>query len=369
MEIVAYSSARRGAVERMNAKLAAAGSEWRFEPEERPTDADQLSVWTESFVAVEDDEVYGGYILKHQAFLLAGRPIDVADLQMPLSVGEVDSAFSRVSAALLIDVLRRSPCVYALGLGSEDTQFARLLTAAGWRHIAVPFYFSVKSPNRFARNIRLPSDKARAERLLRVLARFQLASIAFRLRKFVSSRTSSRQRRPAPAQAREVSSFDGAADDLFATHASSYSLLGDRRSAALSSLYPVDDARYLRIIVQRDGQDIGWAVLLDTQMQNDKYFGDMRVGSLVDCFSAPEDAQAVVAVSDDILTDRGVDLAISNQLHPAWCAALEAAEYQSGPSNFFFYFSEDLAAELAAIPDSENGIHLNRGDGEGPANL
>lgn len=369
MEIIAYSSARRAAVERMNSKLSAAGSEWRFVPEERPSNAEELPVWTESFVAMEEDEVYGGYILKHQAFFLAGGPIELGDLQMPLSVGEIDNTFSRVSAALLIDVLRRSPCVYALGLGSEHTQFAKLLTAAGWQHITVPFYFGVKSPNRFAQNIRLPADKVWAQTLLRFLGRLRMAGVALRLRGLVSARTSSRRRQPRPEQAREVPRFDRLADDLFAIHASSYSLVGDRRSAALNALYPEDDERYLRFIVERNGQEIGWAVLLDTQMQNDKYFGNMRVGSLVDCFAGPEDAKAVVTACDDILTQRGVDIAVSNQLHPVWCEALEAVGYQPGPSNFFFYFSEDLIAQLGVVPEWDQGIHMNRGDGEGPTHL
>ena len=86
----------------------------------------------ESFVVVEGDECYGGYVLKHQRFFMRGTPLEIGDLQLPLSLGEVDSAYSHVSAALLIDLLRRSPRCYSLGLGSEQTQFAKLLAAAGW---------------------------------------------------------------------------------------------------------------------------------------------------------------------------------------------------------------------------------------------
>ena len=145
MEIVRYSTEHRDAVARMNGKLAAAGSEWQFPAEERPHDADQRPIWNDSFVAVEAGEAYGGYILKHQRFFLEGRPLEVGNLQLPVSLGQFDAAFARVSAALLIDVLRRSPLCYSIGLGSEETQFAKLLSAAGWGHVAVPFHFSVKS--------------------------------------------------------------------------------------------------------------------------------------------------------------------------------------------------------------------------------
>jgi hypothetical protein len=288
---------------------------------------------------------------------------------MPLSLGEVDSRFSRVSAALLFDVLRRSPCVYSLGLGSEQTQFAKLLTAVGWQHLAVPFYFSVKAPNRFARNIRLSSDRAHIQKLLRLLGHLRLAGMALRLRRALTSASDSTARAGRYDRAREVPHFGGFADDLFSAHAKSYSLVGDRRSAALNCLYPANEDRYLRIVVERDSNAIGSAVLPDTPMRDDKFFCDMRVVSLADCFAAPEDAPAVVAASDDILSRRGVDVVVSNQLHPAWCRALEAAGYQRGPSNFFFYFSEDFAGQLGTTREWHRRAHLNRADGEGPTHL
>ena len=370
MEIVSYSSEHREAVERMNHKLSAAGSEWRFPTgTERPPASDELSVWTESFIAVEDGDVYGGYILKHQQFLVAGRPLVIDNLQLPLSMGHVDSSYSNVSAALLFDVLRRTPCAYAIGLGAPGTDFARLLGAAGWTYITVPFYFRVNSPTRFARNIRLPPDKVNIQRALRAFGRLRLAGPALRARRVVTSRSASRSAPASYDDVRELHRFDGGADELFEAHAASYSLLGDRRAAALNCIYPEEEARYIRIAIERLGKTVGWAVLLATAMRDDKYFGDLRLGSLVDCFAAPEDALAVVTAADRFLTERGVDLVVSNQLHSAWCEALEAAGYQSGPSNLFFYYSTDLAGQLDPTPGWAGTAHMNRGDGEGPTNL
>jgi hypothetical protein len=367
MEIVPYSSTHRDAIERMNATLLAAGSEWRFPPEERPANADELPVWIESFIAVEDGEAYGAYLLKHQHFFAAGRPLEVGDLQLPLSMGQVDGAYGHVSAALLIDVLRRSPVCYALGLGSEETQFAKLLGAAGWQYRPVPFYFSVKSPNSFARNIRLPADKARSQKVLRLLGRLRLAGLALRLRAMLGVRRGGAA--DSHRDVHEVPRFEGSVDELFEEKSPFYSLVGDRRARVLNTLYSKDDERCIRILVERDERLVGWALLLDSAMTDHKYFGDMRVGTLADCFAAPEEAPAVVAAADDVLTRRGVDLVVSNQLHPAWCKALESAGYELGPSNFFFYSSEALADALSDQPDWEQGIHMNRGDGEGPGNL
>jgi hypothetical protein len=368
VEIVPYASAHREAVDRLNADLAEAGSEWKLAPRERSPASHELAVWEESFVAIDESDVCGGYNLKHQQFFLEGKPVDVASLQLPVSRGEVDTEFAHVSVALLFDAIRRSPLLYSLGLGSEDTKFARLLAAAQWRHVTVPFYFSVKSANRFARNIRLPGGRAAVQGALRLLGQARLAGVALRLRRAVGG-SPDRSARPAFTRWYERPDFDEFADDLFAASVDAYGLVADRRLRALHRLYPPDEPRHLRLIVERNDRVIGWALVLDTQMTDDKYFGGMRVGSIADCFASPDDAEAVVWAADEFLAARGVDIVVSNQLHPRWRKALTAAGYESGPSNFFFYFSEELATALDASPDWEQKAHLNRGDGEGPAQL
>ncbi len=227
----------------------------------------------------------------------------------------------------------------------------------------------MKSANTFARNIRLPAGKERAQKLLRTLGSARLAGPAFRARQMMKSRRRSRADGRTFERVREVDAFGPLADDLFAAHADAYSFVGDRRAEALEYLYPDDADRYIRIVVEKNGAPLGWCLLLDTAMRDDKYFGDMRVGSLVDCFAAPDAAVAVVAAADDFLTRRGVDLVLSNQLHVSWCGALEAAGYQQGPSNMLFFYSKELDSRLASADDWHRHAHLNRGDGEGPTNL
>ena len=106
----------------------------------------------------------------------------------------------------------------------------------------------------------------------------------------------------------EVPLFERSVDELFEDNSPSYSLVGDRRAGVLNTLYPKDDERCIRILVERGGRLVGWALLLDSAMTDHKYFGNMRVGTLADCFAALEDAPAVVAAADEVLTRRGVDL-------------------------------------------------------------
>jgi hypothetical protein len=365
LNIVSYDSAEhRQAVQRLNAKLAAADSEFRF-PICEPFRGTGVSF--EHFVAIEAGEVYGGYLLKHQKFSLNGSPLDLGNMQLLLSLGLFDKKYSHVSAALLFDALERNELLYCLGMGSQDSRIVRMLTAAGWRHRVVPFYFSIKSGNEFARNIRLPADKAWLQNLLRISGWARLAG--FGLWAYSAFRTRGRATLPADTSFEEVPRFDRSADALFEEHACSYALVGDRRSAALTDWYPETNRNFHRLLIKRGQQIIGWALVVNTRMENDKYFGNLRVGTLADCFALPCNALAVAAAADHFLSEARVDLIVSNQLHPVWGDALCQLGYSQGLSNFFLYFSEELARRLEPIAHADHGMHFNRGDGDGPIHL
>ena len=95
----------------------------------------------------------------------------------------------------------------------------------------------------------------------------------------------------------------------------------------------------------------------------------MRLGSIVDCFAEPEDAETVIRQARLRLVQQGVDLVISNQSHRAWCAALRACGFVAGPSNFIFTSSKALTRKMEEEHICRDDVHLNRGDGDGPINL
>jgi hypothetical protein len=139
-------------------------------------------------------------------------------------------------------------------------------------------------------------------------------------------------------------------------------LAAERDSVTLDALYPHSDARFIR--VRTDG---GWAVVLDTQMRRHKQFGEMRVGSIIDCLAAGGAAAGVVREATAVLEERRVDLVVSNQLHAEWSRALLDAGFRTGPSNYLLALSPALAGMVADAP--ENTFHFNRGDGDGPVHL
>jgi hypothetical protein len=142
-------------------------------------------------------------------------------------------------------------------------------------------------------------------------------------------------------------------------------MIAERASGTLNQMYPASSTRFVRIKVGEQG----WAVLLDTQMENHRHFGDLRVGTIADCLARPELASATVLAAARALEERGVDLIVSNQAHRDWVAALRRAGFLPGPSNFVFAASKQLAQTLAPFETVCREIHLNRGDGDGPVNL
>ena len=341
-----------------------------FELPETPTPdwlpkAGPGKLYQEIFLAVEEGYVRGAYTFKNQEFLIGGRAVDVGMCRMPVSEGIVNKRYAMVGVKLVDDAMGRQPLLYALGIGSLEAPVTRLILAMGWRvNQTVPFFFKVCNGFRFLREIR----HLRATRL----RRFLLDAAAYSGLGWAGTRvagTLGTRNGQDAVYAERVKEYEGWADEIWEECRGRYSMLGVRDAVSLNALYPAEDARFIRLKIIEGHYTIGWAVLLDTVMSENKYFGNMRVGSLVDCLATPEKAGRVAAVAARFLEHRGVDMLLSNQSHPAWRRGLKAAGFMQGPSNFYFVTSPQLTKTLNEADPEAVGIHLNRGDGDGPIHL
>jgi hypothetical protein len=120
--------------------------------------------------------------------------------------------------------------------------------------------------------------------------------------------------------------------------------------------------------MKRNGAAIGWAVV--GERRKDAKYGNMRVGSVVDCFALPGELFSVVRCATQTLERQGFDLILSNQSHQAWGEAFKAAGYLPATSNFIFAASKKLAQLLAPFEEVRAKMHLTRADGDGlPGNF
>ncbi len=322
-------------------------------------------LYRESFLAVENGRVRGGYTLKHQDFSFRGQVMSVGFYQNPISEGIVNNRYVLIGAKLVTDASRRKPLLYDLGIGSLDAAIARMHQAMGWRIRVLPFFFKVLNGFQFFRNMEFLKTNWLRRSVLDAAA---YSGIGWAGAKLAGALMTSRNEHLRSVSTEETGEFSSWADEIWQDCAERYSMTAVRESGVLNTLYP-PGSRFIRLLVRKDGRAVGWAVLLDTCMTEDKYFGNMRVGSIIDCIALPENASTVMAAAAHALEERGVDLMISNQSHPAWGRALKKAGFAEGYSNFIFAASKHLTEVLDEIDPAGADIHLTRGDGDGPIHL
>jgi hypothetical protein len=306
------------------------------------------------YVAVEDSQIRGGYILRRQQFSVSRETIKAEHYRLPLSEGVVDRAYANLGLRLVRDALARQPRLYALGMGGWDKPLPKMLKALKWRMCEVPFHFKIVNPAAFLRNIRALRTNA--------LRRFALDAAALTGTGWLGMKALGIARRLPKEPCDLAPSFAGWADDVWQRSQEAYALTARRDAATLDALYPPADPRFLRMRAAG-----GWALLLDTKMEDHKQFGNMRVGTIVDCLAPPDAAPTVMRAAAALLESRGVDLIVSNQLHDAWSRALLAAGFRRGPSNYLLALAPAFAKAAGGAPDHE--FHFNRGDGDGPIHL
>jgi hypothetical protein len=372
LSIAPYTVDLEPAVHAFNLRLERAGVGFRFPDWRACADPEDAAIAKRGFVAVQDGEsVRGGYLVKDQDFWLNGRRARLGYLHLPLSEGLIDRRYSTLGIQLIAHALKRQPLLFGLGIGGRDEVFARVVSALGWTLQPVPFLFKVVRPFRVARGLRAVRGTSVRRAVSEVAAWTGTASIGIRM---LQARLNGPLRSP-NLQAASVETFDGCADELWTRHRQEHRLAAWRDRAALRLMYPVypenpaGSRKYLKWVSRSPQGAVGWVVALDTQMSGHKYFGDLRVGTIVDAFGDPAHAPRLMSQVSAALTARGVDLIVSNQTSRTWVAALRQAGFMSGPSNYLFAASPSLVKELGSVSDSLSTLHLTRGDGDGPINL
>ncbi len=364
--IVPYAARHAPAVRDFNERLRAAGAAEDLVFYEDPIPQylpkrPGSTVYQEFFLAVEGDAVRGGYALKHQDFFFGGGDVrSIGYYHHILSEGAINRAYSRVGVLALRDALSRQPLLYCLGMDGYDKPLPRMLKALRWSDCLAPFFFRVVHPRAFLGQI----EAARTGKWRRLLMDFAAISGAG----WIALKGAQRWRqgkaeRPRPYTVEEMAEFGGWADDVWRDARAGYSMTAVRSAEALRTLYPPAEAHLVRLRIVRGPQTIGWAVVAERR-KNPK-FGNLRVGSVVDCFAAPENALPVVRAGVWALEKRGMDVIVSNQSHAAWQSAFKDSGFFEGPSNFIFAASPKLSDLLSPFDETKARTHLTRADGDG----
>ena len=267
-----------------------------------------------------------------------------------------------VAPSLIRDVLRRHPVNFVLGMNGIDSTLTQLARRFGFEPRLLPSFVRIQNGGRFVRGVRFMRKTPALARVLDVVAATGLAGPGAALVRLALRNGP----RLGNARVESVPEFGAWADALWQRCRARYSFIELRDAATLAGIYPAGRPRIERLRIARNGQTIGWAVLQRAEMQDNPNFGSLHVGRITDCLAAPEDAAVVIRAAADALAERGVDLMLSNQSHPAWCAALRRNAFLSVPSHLAFAPSPELGKQIRAVDPESRCMHLNRGDGDGP---
>jgi len=367
LKVEPYTKDLETAVKAFNRRLRDGGEGKEVFPETWVRDLPKLpdrGLYQESFLVLEAGQVRGGYHLKHQKFFILGKEEKIAGgPQHIVSEGIVNAAHTMVGVFLLKNALQKQPLLYALGMGGKDGRLPRLLKASRWTLHPIPFYFKVLNPSSFLANLTYLRRHRGVELLFDLLRYTGIGWAALRILEFRSDKTNS------VVCTESFVEFGAWADKLWEACKDSYSFVALRDSGTLNLLYPPSNTKFLRLRILRDAKTIGWAIIMDTRMCRHAQFGNMRLGSIVDCLASPEHAYCTIACATKFLERRNVDLIVSNQASSAWCSALGKNGFMRGPSNFLLGLSPKLAQRLQPFGELKHHLHMNRGDGDGPINL
>ena len=348
-------------------RLGSAPSEF-FLPETPPpegTGADR-AIQTVYYLALEGETVRGGFVLGDYPAWLNSAPITATVCIAPLSEGIIDPKYVMLSMQFIRSLRAHTPYGFAGGMGSPNNPYPRLLRAAGWSIFEIPFFFLVCRPKRFFLQIgslrsswarRLVSDIAAWSGL----GNFGLAA--------AQSRGLLIRRQASGLSVEAVKGWGPWADEIWERVRPSFSFAICRDRRTLQDLYPASETRVMRLLVRRGDQIVGWATALDTQMTKDRYFGDLRVATILDCMAPPSDLTPVVYSISRTLKRAGVDLIVSNQSHRLWQRAFRRAGFLNGPVNYCLGISKPIADAIQLGEERQAGIYFTRADGDGRMHL
>jgi hypothetical protein len=364
IRIQPFDTTRRAALADLNRRMAAAGSSWQFpDPRGCALGPSGGPVFQEFFLAVDGPVVRGGYTLQHRGACFRDEERRIGSWYQPISEGSVDPKYSLVAIQMLRDAFRREPLCFGLGLEGLDSPLSKLAATLRCELRLVPFFVRIQNGRRLAEEARFLRKQRGLGPLLDLAAATGAAGLGAALLR------GALQRVPRPdtrAIVESVAGFGPWADEVWQRCRGRYSFVEVRDAATLNRLYP-ERQRFRCVRVLSGDTTLGWAVLDSKRMSDDVKFGDLHVGRIADCLAAPEDADLVVRAAADALVSEGVDVMLSNQSHPAWCAALRRNAFLAAPSNFVFAPSPELAKRIGAIDPEGREIHLNRGDADGGA--
>jgi hypothetical protein len=323
-------------------------------------------VYRQMMIAEDGREVRAAVMLYHNSVFIHGRKREFCWLDMPISEGIIDRRYSLAIVLLLKAVSRYEPFLMSTGAGPEDKDSFRLLSKLDWKHHAVPFFFYPVKVTKVLLGMSYFKKHAKL-RYGALLGAYSGAGAA------LSGLLALRRRGATGLSGYEYSveeAFDDWADRIFEDCLPDYGVAMRSDATTMNILHPPDKPSLTRLRVRRKGakrgagRDAGWILVASKQMRNNRHFGDLKVGTLVDGFGRAADAPALVAVGINHLAETGADIIVANFSHAAWMEACRRTGMFAGPDNYYHFVSPG-GSPLFEDTCPSGAIHMTRGHSDG----
>jgi hypothetical protein len=316
--------------------------------------------WTR-YVVLDGDAAHGGLLAMEQPGWLNGAPVRALNFQSPLSEGIVDPKYSIVAMQMVKFMQKQADAVFMVGMGGADRPLPKLLIASGWSVRPVPFLFRVHRAGKFLRELQMLRTSP-TKRIAAQLASFTgLGAIGLAVKQAPKVKPQ--------GSVRQVDAWGNWADEIWmrCREQCAFAVQRDRRT--LESLYPLSDSKTKVLLIERNGNPVGWSVCFNSQLVNHRHFGNLQVGSILDCLADADAMSTTAMLTDSELAKQGAELVLVNHSHAAWVDAFRAAGFLSGPSNYMLAMSKKLTEAIRSVPNGEASVHITRGDGDGRIHL
>lgn len=359
------------AIIRFNGRLKSGGIEEEMPlnpalPGEAQYRPEGFPIHRRMIIAEDGQEIRAAMLLCQHNVFIDGVKHDFYWTKLPLSEGKIDFKYSLAIIQLIRKTLENYPFMMGVGAGTPESDGYRFFARLKWRYQSIPFFFYPAKVTRVLRGLRYIKNNAKLRygAIFGAYSGFGAVLGGFlAIRRMLSTCFSG-------YEVTVVDRFDEWSDRIFVNSLSDYPVAIRSDEVSLNILYPPDDRRYIRLRVRRKKTrtDVGWIVVASKQMIDNHYFGDLKVGTLVDGFGRSEDVPGLVAAGIDHLIKLGVDIIVANFSHSAWANACRRYGMLSGPSNFNLFVSpkgEPLLEDSYPLQE----IHIARGHSDGMDNL
>lgn len=325
-------------------------------------------IFERKFILTENKTVVrAGYTLKYQWFKVNDTLLQTGSCHNPITAGLFNKKYNICGVLLLHDAQKKNPNLFCLGMGGYSQALPKLLKGMNWNFQTIPFFFKVCNPITFLNNIRYLKRTKLKSFIIVLAANSGLGWLSLKIIFLIVSLFNIRFKKEPYIVTKEIEIFDRDLDFVWESVKQYNSFIAVRNCDYLNSLY--SDKKFIKLRFSSGGEIVGWSISLCNKLEKHKYFGHMKLGSIVDCLSVEGYESSIINKTSNILKKKGADLIVSNQSHLFWQNAFKRNSFMNGPSNFIFASSENLSKKFKNVENEEKYIHVTRGDGDGPINL